>query len=86
MGWLSSSNTPIREVIYLSPRNDKNIFIVESYLQEGLRLGSVFASAAFLKVDSHPVPIYANMANKYVKRDDNCNVLTINLNNVNMVI
>jgi NTE family protein len=25
------SNTPVREVIYASPRNDKNIFIVENY-------------------------------------------------------
>ena len=25
------SNTPVREVIYTSPRNDKNIFIVENY-------------------------------------------------------
>jgi NTE family protein len=25
------SNTPIREVLYVSPRNDKNIFIVENY-------------------------------------------------------
>jgi NTE family protein len=27
------SNTPIREVLYVSPRNDKNIFIVENYPQ-----------------------------------------------------
>jgi len=55
-------------------------------LPQGFSLVSVFASAAFLKVDSHPVPIYPNMANKYVKRDYNCYVLTVNLNNVNMVI
>jgi NTE family protein len=32
-GWDGSllSNTPVREVIYVSPRNDKNIFIVENY-------------------------------------------------------
>ena len=34
------SNTPIREVIYSSPRDDKNIFIVESYPQEIDRLPS----------------------------------------------
>jgi NTE family protein len=34
------SNTPIREVIYSSPRNDKNIIIVESYPQEIDRLPS----------------------------------------------
>ena len=34
------SNTPIREVIYSSPRNDKNIFIVDSYPQEIDRLPS----------------------------------------------
>ncbi len=28
------SNTPIREVLYVSPRNDKNIFIVENYPQK----------------------------------------------------
>ncbi len=35
-GWDGSllSNTPIREVIYVSPRNDKNIFIVENYPQK----------------------------------------------------
>jgi NTE family protein len=32
MGW-KLSNTPIREVLYVSPRNDKNIFIVENYPQ-----------------------------------------------------
>lgn len=32
-GWDGSllSSTPIREVLYVSPRNDKNIFIVENY-------------------------------------------------------
>ena len=32
-GWDGSllSNTPVREIIYVSPRNDKNIFIVENY-------------------------------------------------------
>ena len=39
-GWDGSllSNTPIREVIYVSPRNDKNIFIVENYPQKIDRL------------------------------------------------
>lgn len=39
-GWDGSllSNTPIREVIYISPRNDKNIFIVENYPQNIDRL------------------------------------------------
>ena len=32
------SNTPIREVLYVSPRNDKNIFIVENYPQKIDRL------------------------------------------------
>ena len=32
------SNTPIREVVYVSPRNDKNIFIVENYPQKIDRL------------------------------------------------
>jgi NTE family protein len=41
-GWDGSllSNTPIREVIYVSPRNDKNIFIVENYPQNIDRLPS----------------------------------------------
>lgn len=34
------SNTPIREVLYVSPRNDKNIFIVENYPQKIDRLPS----------------------------------------------
>lgn len=34
------SNTPIREVIYSSPRNDKNIIIVENYPQKIERLPS----------------------------------------------
>ena len=34
------SNTPIREVIYSSPRDDKNIFIVENYPQRIDRLPS----------------------------------------------
>jgi NTE family protein len=39
-GWDGSllSNTPIREVLYVSPRNDKNIFIVENYPQKIDRL------------------------------------------------
>jgi NTE family protein len=39
-GWDGSllSNTPIRDVIYISPRNDKNIFIVENYPQNIDRL------------------------------------------------
>ena len=36
------SNTPIREVLYVSPRNDKNIFIVENYPQRIDRLPSNF--------------------------------------------
>jgi len=36
------SNTPIREVLYVSPRNDKNIFIVENYPQKIDRLPSNF--------------------------------------------
>ena len=32
------SNTPIREVLFVSPRNDKNIFIVENYPQNIVRL------------------------------------------------
>ena len=35
-------NTPIREVLYVSPRNDKNIFIVENYPQKIDRLPSSF--------------------------------------------
>ena len=44
-GWDGSllSNTPIREVIYVSPRNDKNIFIVENYPQQIDRLPSNMA-------------------------------------------
>jgi NTE family protein len=34
------SNTPVREVIYASPRNDKNIFIVENYPRKIQRLPS----------------------------------------------
>ncbi|HJT85765.1 MAG TPA: patatin-like phospholipase family protein [Nitrososphaeraceae archaeon] len=39
-GWDGSllSNTPIREVLFVSPRNDKNIFIVENYSQNIDRL------------------------------------------------
>ena len=39
-GWDGSllSNTPIRDVIFISPRNDKNIFIVENYPQNIDRL------------------------------------------------
>jgi NTE family protein len=39
-GWDGSllSNTPIREVLFVSPRNDKNIFIVENYPQKIDRL------------------------------------------------
>src|SRR6185437_13911049 len=37
------SNTPVREVIYASPRNDKNIFIVENYPQKIKRLPSNLA-------------------------------------------
>ena len=36
------SNTPISEVLYVSPRNDKNIFIVENYPQRIDRLPSNF--------------------------------------------
>ena len=34
------SNTPVREVLYASPRNDKNIFIVENYPRKIQRLPS----------------------------------------------
>ena len=37
------SNTPVREVIYASPRNDKNIFIVENYPRNIQRLPSNMA-------------------------------------------
>src|SRR5919197_904367 len=37
------SNTPVREVIYASPRNDKNIFIVENYPRKIQRLPSNIA-------------------------------------------
>jgi NTE family protein len=37
------SNTPVREVIYASPRNDKNIFIVENYPRKVQRLPSNMA-------------------------------------------
>ncbi len=37
------SNTPVREVIYASPRNDKNIFIVENYPRKIERLPSNMA-------------------------------------------
>ena len=47
-GWDGSllSNTPIREVLYVSPRNDKNIFIVENYPQKIDRLPSNLAEVA----------------------------------------
>lgn len=32
------SNTPVREVLNVSPRNDKNIFIVENYPRKVRRL------------------------------------------------
>lgn len=37
------SNTPVREVIYASPRNDKNIFIVENYPRKVHKLPSNMA-------------------------------------------
>ena len=37
------SNTPVREVIYASPRNDKNIFIVENYPRKIQKLPSNMA-------------------------------------------
>ncbi len=40
------SNTPIREVLYVSPRNDKNIIIVENYPQKIDRLPSNFIEVA----------------------------------------
>ena len=40
------SNTPIREVLYVSPRNDKNIFIVENYPQKIDRLPSNMVEVA----------------------------------------
>jgi NTE family protein len=44
-GWDGSllSNTPVREVIYVSPRNDKNIFIVENYPRKIHKLPSNMA-------------------------------------------
>jgi NTE family protein len=40
------SNTPIREVLYVSPRNDKNIFIVENYPRKIDRLPSNMVEVA----------------------------------------
>ena len=40
------SNTPIREVLYVSPRNDKNIYIVENYPQKIDKLPSNLAEVA----------------------------------------
>ena len=37
------SNTPVREVLYVSPRNDKNLFIVENYPRKIERLPSNMA-------------------------------------------
>jgi NTE family protein len=37
------SNTPVREVLDVSPRNDKNIFIVENYPRKIKRLPSNMA-------------------------------------------
>ena len=37
------SNTPVREILYASPRNDKNIFIVENYPRKIQRLPSNMA-------------------------------------------
>lgn len=37
------SNTPVREVLNVSPRNDKNIFIVENYPRKVRRLPSNMA-------------------------------------------
>jgi len=44
-GWDGSllSNTPIRETLFASPRNDKNIFIVENYTRNIRRLPSNMA-------------------------------------------
>ena len=44
-GWDGSllSNTPVREVLSASPRNDKNIFIVENYTRNIHRLPSNIA-------------------------------------------
>ena len=44
-GWDGSllSNTPVREVLFASPRNDKNIFIVENYTRNIHRLPSNMA-------------------------------------------
>lgn len=43
--WVGSllSNTPVREVLNVSPRNDKNIFIVENYPRKVRRLPSNMA-------------------------------------------
>ena len=40
------SNTPIREVLYVSPKNHKNIFIVENYPQKIERLPSNMVEVA----------------------------------------
>jgi NTE family protein len=40
------SNTPVREVIHSSPRNDKNIFIVENYPRKIHRLPSSLAEVS----------------------------------------
>ena len=44
-GWDGSllSNTPVRETLFASPRNDKNIFIVENYTRNIRRLPSNMA-------------------------------------------
>ena len=44
-GWDGSllSNTPVRETLFVSPRNDKNIFIVENYTRNIHRLPSNMA-------------------------------------------
>lgn len=47
-GWDGSllSSTPIREVLFVSPRNDKNIIIVENYTKKTDRLPSNLAEVA----------------------------------------
>ncbi|TVP40393.1 patatin-like phospholipase family protein [Candidatus Nitrosocosmicus arcticus] len=67
------SNTPIREVLYVSPRNDKNIFIVENYPQRIDRLPSNFIEVAnrykdilFCDKDIESIK-YAKLVTRHIK-------------------
>jgi NTE family protein len=60
-GWDGSllSNTPVRETLFASPRNDKNIFIVENYTRNIHRPPSNMAEVEsrakdILFCDNHP--------------------------------